>query len=183
MERKEAWDLLCHYLKNENLRRYCLAVEAIMRALARRFQEDQDLWGLAGLLHDIDYELTKDRPEEHSLVGARILEEKGLPTQVVYAVRAHNKIHGLPREDKTSQALFAADPLSGFIVAAALILPEKKLEKVDVPFLLNRYKEKSFARGASREDMASCQELGLSLEDFMAIGLEAMKSIAAQLGL
>ncbi|KYH31528.1 HDIG domain-containing metalloprotein [Neomoorella mulderi] len=183
MTRQEALQLMEKHLKNKNLRKHALAVEAVMRALARHFGEDEEKWGLAGLLHDIDYESTKDDPDRHSLVGAEMLAREGLPEEVVYAVKAHNERHGLPRTDLMSKALYATDPLTGLIVAAALIRPEKKLAIVDVPFLLNRYHEKSFARGASRETIAACSELGLSLEDFMHIGLEAMKEIAGELGL
>ena len=183
MDRDRALGLLEKYLPNANLRKHSLAVEAVMRRLARRFGEDEELWGLAGLLHDIDYESTKGDPARHSLEGARMLEEMGLPPEVVNAVRVHNEYHGLPRQSLLDKALYATDPLTGFIVAGALILPEKKLDAVDVPFLMHRFKEKGFARGASREQMRSCSELGLSLEEFFALGLEAMKDIAADLGL
>ncbi|MGI9952176.1 HDIG domain-containing metalloprotein [Moorellaceae bacterium AZ2] len=183
MQREEAIKLLQKHIKTPNLLKHCLAVEAVMRALARHLGEDEEKWGLAGLLHDIDYEATKDDPERHSLVGGEMLEQEGLDPEIVYAVKAHNEVHGLPREDRLSKALYATDPLTGLIVAAALIRPEKKLAPVDVSFLLNRYQEKSFARGAKREQIAACQELGLSLEDFLHIGLEAMKGIADELGL
>ncbi|MGB9662176.1 MAG: HDIG domain-containing metalloprotein [Moorellaceae bacterium] len=183
MRREEAVKLLEKHVSTPNLLKHCLAVEAVMRALARHLGEDEEKWGLAGLLHDIDYEATKHTPERHSLVGAEMLEREGVDPEIVYAVRAHNEIHGLPRRDRLSQALYATDPLTGLVVAAALIRPEKKLAPVDVAFLLNRYQEKSFARGAKREQMAACQELGLSLEEFLQIGLEAMKEIAVELGL
>ncbi|GLI17740.1 phosphohydrolase [Moorella thermoacetica] len=183
MNREEARQLMERHVKNKNLRKHCLAVEAVMRALARHFGEDEEKWGLAGLLHDIDYESTKEDPDRHSLVGAEMLAREGLPEEIIYAVKAHNERHGLPRPDRLSKALYATDPLTGLIVAAALIRPEKKLAIVDVPFLLNRYHEKSFARGASRETIAACNELGFSLEDFFHIGLKAMQGIAAELGL
>ncbi|MEW5763071.1 MAG: HDIG domain-containing metalloprotein [Bacillota bacterium] len=183
MTREEALGILRQYLRNGNLQKHCLATEAVMRRLARHFGQDEDLWGLAGLLHDIDYESTKGDPARHSLEGARMLEEMGLPEEVVYAVKVHNEYHGLPRHALLDKALYATDPLTGFIVAGALIRPEKKLAAVDVPFLLHRFKEKGFARGASREQMQSCTELGLSLEEFLALGLEAMQAIAADLGL
>lgn len=183
MTREEALEILQRHLQNKNLRKHCLATEAVMRRLARHLNQDEEVWGLAGLLHDIDYEVTRGDPARHSLEGARMLEEMGLPEEVVQAVRVHNDYHGLPRRTLLDRALYAADPLTGFIVAGALIRPEKKLAAVDVPFLLHRFKEKSFARGASREQMQTCTELGLSLEDFMALGLEAMQGIAADLGL
>ena len=154
-----------------------------MCRLARHFGEDEQKWGLAGLLHDIDYDSTKDDPSRHSLEGAVMLEELGLPADVVYAVKVHNEAHGMPRESLLDKALYATDPLTGLIVAGALIRPEKKLAAIDIPFLQKRFHEKAFARGASREQINSCSELGLSLEEFMGLGLEAMQGIAVEMGL
>ena len=154
-----------------------------MRRLAGHFGEDVEKWGLAGLLHDIDYDRTKDSPDTHSIEGAEMLKALGLPEDIVYAVKVHNDRHGLPRLSLLDKALFATDPLTGFIVAGALIRPEKKLAAVDVPFLMKRFNEKAFARGANRETMKTCAELGLSLEEFMELGLEAMQGIAKELKL
>lgn len=154
-----------------------------MRRLARHFGQDEEKWGLAGLLHDIDYDETKDDPVRHSIVGAEILEQMGLPEDVVYAVKVHNEAHGLPRNSLLDKALHATDPVTGLIVAGALIKPEKKLDAIDVPFLINRFNEKSFARGANREQIASCSELGLTLEEFFGLALEAMLAIRDELGL
>ena len=183
MNRAEALDLLKQHITTNNLLKHTFAVEAVMKGLARRFQQDEELWGLAGLLHDIDYEETKDDAARHSLVGGEILEREGLPPAVVYAVKSHNHYHGLERISLMDKALYASDPLTGLIVAGALIRPEKKLAPVDVTFLVNRFHEKSFARGANREQIATCSELGLSLEEFIGIGLEAMKGIHKELGL
>jgi putative nucleotidyltransferase with HDIG domain len=183
MTRKEALNLLHKYLKNNNLFKHSLAVEAVMRDLAEHFGEDPDIWGLAGLLHDIDYDWTKDQPEKHSLEGAELLREKGLPEDVVYAVKVHNEKHGLPRKSLLDKALYATDPVTGLIVAGALIKKEKSLAAIDVPFLLNRFSEKSFARGARRETINSCSELGLSLDEFMDISLRAMQNISDKMGL
>ncbi len=183
LKREEALALLKRNLPNKNLQKHCLAAEAVMRRLARRFQEDEELWGLTGLLHDIDYDQTKDEPDRHSLEGARMLAELGLPPEVVYAVKVHNERHGLPRLSLLDKALYAVDPLTGFIVAGALIRPEKKLAAVDVAFLSNRFKEKAFARGANREQMQTCAELGLFLNEFIGLGLEAMQEKAKELGL
>lgn len=183
MNREEALVLVKEKLANQNLLKHCLAVEVVMRLLAKHFGEDDEKWGLAGLMHDIDYEATKDDPGQHSMVGAQMLEELGLPEDLVYAVKVHNEYHGLERKSLLDKALFACDPLTGLIVAGALIKPEKKLAAIDVEFLLNRFGEKSFARGANREQIKSCSELGLTLEEFMALGLRAMQSIAPQLGL
>lgn len=183
MERTEALALLKDNLTNRNLFNHSLAVEAVMRRLARHFQQDEEKWGLAGLLHDIDYDRTKDDPARHSLEGAEMLAELGLPEDIVYAIKVHNEYHGLPRLSLMDQALYATDPLTGFIVAGALIRPEKKLAAVEVPFLMKRFNEKAFARGANRETMKTCSELGLSLEEFVGLGLEAMKGIAAEMKL
>jgi putative nucleotidyltransferase with HDIG domain len=170
-------------LGNVNLQKHTLAVEAIMRRLAAHFGQDQDVWGLAGLLHDIDYEETKGDPDRHSLVGAAELAAAGLDEQVVDAVRCHNSRHGLARETLMSRALHAADPLSGLIVAGALVSPTKRLAAIDAAFVVNRFGEKSFARGADRDAIRCCSELGLSLEEFIALGVEAMQGIARDLGL
>ncbi len=183
MNRDEAWELLKKNLTNRNLRNHSLAVEAVMRRLAEHFGEDVEKWGLAGLLHDIDYDRTKDDPHRHSLEGAQMLAELGLPEDVVHAVKVHNHMHGEPRVSLMDKALFCVDPLTGFIVAGALIRPEKKLEAVDVPFLKNRFKEKAFARGANRETMSTYTELGLSFDEYLGMGLEAMQGIAEEIGL
>ncbi|WP_268873627.1 HD domain-containing protein [Syntrophomonas wolfei] len=183
MQREEALELLKTHLHNENLFHHSLAVEAIMRGLAESLGEDVEKFALAGLLHDIDYDITVDDLEKHSLLGAQILEENGLPADVVYAVKVHNERHGLKRLSLLDRALYAADPVSGFITAAALVRPDKKLAEVQLKSLKKRFKEKAFARGASREQMASCSELGLELDEFLSIALESCKKIAPQLGL
>ncbi len=183
MKRETAFDLVQKNVKNRNLIKHMLAVEAIMKALAERLGQNKEQWGLAGLLHDIDYDKTADSPEQHSMIGANMLAELGLDPAIVYAVRVHNEVHGLPRNSLMDKALFAADPLSGLIVAAALIHPERKLAAIDVPFLVNRFHEKSFARGANREQIATCSELGLSLEQFIELSLRALQAISKELGL
>ena len=183
MKREEAYAVLEENLHNKNLIKHCLAVEAVMRKLAGYFGEDEEIWGLAGLLHDIDYDKTAREPEQHSVLGAEMLAELGLDEKLIYAVKAHNAIHGLPRVRLIDKALYASDPLTGLIVAAALIHPDKKLSSIDVDFVLNRYGEKSFARGADREAIASCIEMGLELEEFVALSLAAMQEISKELGL
>ncbi|NTW04818.1 MAG: HDIG domain-containing protein [Peptococcaceae bacterium] len=183
MKRPEAEKLLHHHLKNKNLIKHSLAVEAVMRGLAKHLGENRELWGIAGLVHDIDYDWTKDAMAKHSLEGARILKENGFSEDLVYAVKVHNHIHGLPRISLLDKALYAADPVTGLITAGALILKEKKLSSVDVPFLIKRFAEKSFARGANRETILSCTELGLTLEEFLSISLSAMQEISQEIGL
>lgn len=183
MEREEAYKLVKENIKQKNLVKHCLAVEAVMKGLAEHFDEDSEKWALAGLLHDIDYEETADDPDRHSIVGARMLEELGLPEDIVYAVKVHNGAHGLPRKSLMDKALYASDPLTGLIVASALIHPDKKLNSIDTEFVMNRYGEKSFARGADRDVIASCSEMGLELEEFISLALEAMQGISKELGL
>lgn len=183
MNRDEALVLLKENVKNKNHINHSLAVEAIMRGLAQRLGEDEQKYGLAGLLHDIDYDVTFEDPTRHSLLGAQILEEKGFPADITYAVKVHNEIHGLERKSMLDKALYAADPTSGFVTAAAMVRPEKKLEKVELKSLKKRFKEKAFARGCNRDQMQTCTELGLELDEFLAIALAGMKKIAEQIGL
>ncbi len=181
LDREAALALLREYTKNENLVKHGLAVEAAMRAYARRFGEDEEKWGITGLLHDFDYEMF---PEEHPLRGAAILEEKGYPEDVIYAIKAHADHTGLERKSLLDKALFAVDELTGMIVAVALVRPSKKLAEVTVQSVLKKMKDKSFARGVNREDLRrGAEELGIPLEEHIGVVLEAMKAIAPQLGL
>ncbi|HUU55467.1 MAG TPA: HD domain-containing protein [Armatimonadota bacterium] len=182
MDRDTALNLLNSNVKNKNLRKHCLACEAVLAALANRLDEDEHAWRLAGLLHDLDYDQTADSPDVHGLPAAKMLEEQGLDSGIVHAVLAH--ADKAPRESRLDKALWCVDPLTGLIVAAALIRPEKKLAAIDAQFVLNRMKEKSFARGASRDQIRACEvELGLSLEELVATGVKAMQTISGDLGL
>ncbi|RKY39283.1 MAG: phosphohydrolase [Candidatus Omnitrophota bacterium] len=181
MFRKEALKLLEERLKSKNLVKHSLAVEACMRRLAKEFGEDPDLWGLAGLLHDLDYEDTKDDFCRHGFVTAEFLKEKGIDRQIIEAIEAHPG--HIERKTKMAKALYAVDPLTGLIIASCLMHPEKKLKALDTQFVINRFREKSFARGANREQIRSCQELGIALSEFISICLEAMKGISKELGL
>lgn len=183
MNREEALVLLKEHLHSANLITHSLAVAAIMKALAVRLGGDAEEFELSGLLHDIDYDQTEANMEMHALIGGRLLAEKGLPQSIVNAVISHNEIHGVPRDTVMNKALWAADPVSGFITAAALIRPDKNIAEVQLKSLKKRFKESSFARGANREQMASCIELGLELDEFLNISLAAMQGIAAELGL
>lgn len=184
MTRKEALELLKQNLSNQNLIKHCLAVEAVMRGLAVHLQQDEAKWGVVGLLHDIDYEKTKDNPSQHSLIGAQMLEETGLDKDICRAVRVHNEMHGLPLETLMDKALFIVDPLTGLIVAATLVLPSKKIIDLTTESVLNRFSEKSFAKGANREIIKKCEELlDIKLENFIDISLKAMQQISGDLGL
>jgi len=184
MNREEAFKLLDEKIKTKNLVKHCLAVEAVMRELARHYSEDETKWALAGLLHDIDYEETKDDMAEHSKIGADFLRQQGLDEDICQAVLKHNEAHGFELQTKIERALFVADPVTGLIVAAALVLPSKKIADLTVENVLNRFKEKSFARGANRQIIQQCQDLlNLSLEKFVEISLRAMQGISDKLGL
>lgn len=154
-----------------------------MRRLAGHFGEDVEKWGLAGLLHDVDYDETAQDPERHSMIGADLLASLGVEPDIVYAVRVHNEAHGLPRLSLMDKSLHACDPLTGLITSAALILPAKKLAAVDAEFVIKRFGEKAFARGANREQIRRCEELGLELDQFIRFGVEAMQGISDELGL
>jgi len=183
MNREEAFNLIKEKIQNQNLVKHSLAVEACTKALADHFNGDKEKWGIAGLLHDIDYEETKNSPEGHSIVGAEFLEKLGLDKEITEAVKCHNEAHGILPESKLAKALFCVDPLTGLIVAATLVLPSKKLKDLTVENVLNRFKEKLFAKGANREIILKCSEIGLSLEKFVEICLKAMQQISDQIGL
>ncbi|WP_199241687.1 HDIG domain-containing metalloprotein [Desulfosporosinus sp. Sb-LF] len=183
MTREEAYAELTKYVGNKNLLKHMISTEVVLIRLAKHFDQDPDLWGMAGLLHDIDYEDTKEQPHVHSLKGAEILESMGFSEEIVYAVKVHNERHGLPRISLLDKALYATDPMTGLIVAGALIRPDKKLSGVDVPFLRKKFDSKSFAKGADRQQILSCSELGLTLEEFLGYGLEAMQGVSEALEL
>jgi putative nucleotidyltransferase with HDIG domain len=183
MQRDEIVAEVQKRIKTKNLFKHILAVEAVMRRIAREMGEDEDRWGAAGLLHDIDYEETKDDPERHSIISGKIAEEFGFDSEIVDAVKAHNEFHGFPRETLMAKVLYSADPLTGLIVASALISPQKKLSAIDAGFVINRMKEKSFAKGANRDIIRACSDFGMSLDRFVALGVEAMQGIHKELGL
>jgi putative nucleotidyltransferase with HDIG domain len=168
---------------NRNLINHMLATEAIMRALARHLGEDEEEWGLTGLLHDIDVELTEGDMRAHSMLGADIAKELGASEEMAQAIIRHNDAHGIPAETLLDKALFCADPLTGLIVAGVLVRPDRKLEGLTAKSLMKRFGEKRFAAGANREQIAKCGELSLELEEFIELGLEAMKGIAEEIGL
>ncbi|ONN26682.1 phosphohydrolase [Thermosipho affectus] len=180
MNRNEAFELLTEHIKTKNLIKHCIATEALMRKFAKHFNEDEEEWGIAGLLHDLDYEYTKNDPALHGLKTVEILGDS-VSDSIKNAILAH--CGKKRRETLMEKVIYATDPTTGFIVASALIRPEKKLEPVDVKFLLKRFKEKSFAKGANREQMKSCEEFGMELEEFFEKSLEAMKEISKELGL
>jgi putative nucleotidyltransferase with HDIG domain len=184
MTREEALGSIRANVKNNNLVKHMLAAEAIMRALARRLGEDEEEeWGLTGLLHDVDMELTGGDMSEHSKLGADIARELGAGEAVAHAIISHNEAHGIPLETALDKALFCADPLTGLITTAALVRPDKKLAGLEAKSVMKKFKQKGFAAAVSREQVSRCSEIGLELDEFVELGLTAMKEIAADMGL
>ena len=184
MNREEALDSVKDNVENGNLVKHMLATEVIMRALAKRLGGgEEEEWGLTGLLHDIDVELTEGDMSSHSKLGADLAQEMGASEAMAHAILCHNEAHGVSLETELDRALYCADPLTGLITAAALIRPDKKLAGLEAKSVKKRFKEKSFAAGANREQIARCSELGLELDEFIELGLTAMQEIADDLGL
>ena len=186
-KKEEALKLLHSKMQNQNLRRHCYAVAAVMKALARRFAENEDVWEIVGLLHDGDYEETKATPEFHTLKMAEWLKEKkGVDKVITDAILTHNYVHTgqNPPKNKMEWALYCCDELTGLIVAVALVKPDKKLSSVSVESILNKWKSPSFAAGVDRKQIEECEsKLGIDLHDFIQIAISAMQSISADLGL
>jgi putative nucleotidyltransferase with HDIG domain len=183
MDRAEAWCLLTEFTQSESLRKHALAVEACMRAYARKFGADEELWGMVGLIHDFDYEKYPSA-EEHPFKGNEILKERGYPDEVRRAIMSHADYTGVTRETNLEKALFACDELAGFITATALIKPGKSLGEVDAKSVRKRMKDKAFARSVSREDIVSgAAGLGVDLDEHITFCIEAMKNVAGELGL
>ena len=183
MDREEALESIRENVQNANLVKHMLATEAIMQALARRFDEDEEEWGLAGLLHDIDVELTGGDMSTHSRLGADLARDLGASPAIANAILVHNETHGVKPETLMEKSLFCTDPLTGLITAVALVRPDKKLASVETKSVTKRFKESRFAAGASRENIDTCTEIGMTREEFVTLGLEAMKGIADELGL
>ncbi len=187
LDRNKAVELLNQHLKTENLVSHSYAVEAVMRALAKKFDPDnEDLWGITGLLHDLDADLVdyRNNPKLHGPKTVEVLKEENYGNEGMYnSICAHNKDTGTLIKSKMDRALYAADPITGFISAIALVYPDKKLSSVKVKSITKRMKEVRFAAGADREAMASIEEIGMSFGDFAALSLNAMREISDQLGL
>jgi putative nucleotidyltransferase with HDIG domain len=182
MDRSEAWNLLCEYTKNENLRKHALAVEACVRAYARKFGEDEEKWSVVGLIHDFDYEVYPNAPD-HPLKGSEILKEKGVSEEIRRAILGHADYTGVPRDTLLAKVLFACDELAGFITACALVRPDR-IATLEAKSVRKRMKDKAFARSVSREDIIkSAEELGVPLDEHISFCIGAMRRIADQLGL
>jgi len=183
MNREDAFKLLKEYTKNENLIKHALAVEAAMKAYAKKYGEDEDKWAIVGILHDFDYEKYPTQ-EEHPLKGSEILKEKGYPEDIRYAILCHANYLGLEKKTLMDKTLPAVDELTGFIVAVALVRPSKKLDEVAVKSVRKKMKDKAFARQVSREDIINGAELmNTDLNTHIETVLDAMKEISDELGL
>ena len=181
--RDDAWQLVNEYTHNQNLVRHMLAVEAAMRAYARHFGEDEELWATVGLVHDFDYE-QHPTAEEHPTAGAAILRERGWPEEIVDAVLSHGSYTNVPRDTLLKKALFAVDELTGLITAVALVRPSKDIGDVKVKSVRNKWKDKAFAAAVNRQEIEEgAADLGVELWEHVGIVLEAMKGIAEELGL
>lgn len=179
----DAWKLLTEFTQSESLRKHALSVAACMRAYARKLNGDEDKWTIVGLIHDFDYEKYPSA-EEHPYKGNEILKERGYPDDVRRAIMSHANYSGVTRDSQMEKALFACDELAGFITATALIKPNKSLAEVDAKSIRKRMKDKAFARSVSRDDIINgAADLGVDLDEHITFCIEAMKSIAAELGL
>lgn len=181
--RKDTWQLLTHYTTNPSLIKHALAVEAAMRSYARRFGEDEELWGITGLIHDFDYE-QHPTLDEHPAVGVSILKELYWPEDIVYAVKSHGVNQDAPRKHAMDKALYAVDELSGLVIACAMVRPDKSLDMLEVSSVRKKWKDKAFARGVNREDIEmGARELGVELSEHIAQVIAALRPIARELGL
>jgi putative nucleotidyltransferase with HDIG domain len=186
--RDDAWKLLCEYTQSESLKKHALAVEACVRAYARKLGADQDLWGMTALLHDFDYERWPNDAhhptEEHPFAGSKILRERGYPEEMIHAILGHADYCHVPRESPLDKTLFACDELSGFLTACALVKPTKSIHDVEASSVKKKLKDKAFARGVSREDVyKGAEELCVPLEEHIAFCIAALRSVAPELGL
>jgi putative nucleotidyltransferase with HDIG domain len=183
MDREQAWGLLTEFTLSESLRKHAIAVEACMRAYARKLGEDENRWGVVGLIHDFDYE-KYPTAEEHPFKGNEILKERGWPEDIRRAVMSHADYSGVKRESPLEKTLYACDELAGFITAIALVKPGKSLAEVDAKSVRKKMKDKAFARSVSREDIVNgAQDLGVDLDEHITFCIDALKPIASELGL
>jgi len=181
--RDEAWTLVCEHVKNSALRRHMLALETAMRAYARKLGEDEDRWGIVGLLHDFDWEIHPNQ-EQHPELGCRMLEELGYPADIVRAIRGHATYLGVPRDSQMARALFACDELCGFLTAVAYVRPSKSIRDVPVQSVRKKLKNKSFAANVNREEVyQAAEEFGAPLDDHIAFLIAALGENANELGL
>lgn len=183
ISREESREMVENKIDNDNLQKHMYAVSAIMEKLAEALGKDKKLWKRTGLLHDIDYEETKDNPEEHATRSAEMLEEE-LPKEALRTIKSHNHQHtGIEPRTDFDHALIAADAISGLIVATALVMPNSKIEEVRVESVLKKFDDSSFAKNIDRDRIMHCEEIGLGKEEFIEISLDALNEISDKLGL
>jgi putative nucleotidyltransferase with HDIG domain len=183
MDRSTALNIVREYVKNENLVRHMLAVEAAMRFYAEKFGEDQETWAITGLLHDFDWEIHPSL-EQHPLAGAEILRQRGVPEEIVRAVLSHADHTGIPRQTRMEKALYACDEITGLITAVALVRPSRSLSDLEASSVKKKWKDRAFAAGANREEIAkAAQEFGIELWEHVGNVILAMRTIAPELGL
>lgn len=183
MTRDQAWDIVCEFVKSENLRRHVLGVEACMTAYADTFGQERELWAVTALLHDFDWEIHPTAPD-HPMKGETILAERGVPEDIRRAILSHANYSGVPRVSKLEQTLFACDELAGFLAACSYVKPGRSIYEVDTASVKRKLKDKAFARNVSRDDIVNgAQELGVPIDQHIAFCIEAMKTHAAELGL
>jgi predicted hydrolase (HD superfamily) len=184
--RDEAWELLCEYTKGESLRKHALAVEAAMRACAKRYgspESDVDEWGLVGLLHDFDYEMFPSA-DQHPFTGANILCGRGYSDRIIRAIMGHATYTGVPRDTDMARALFATDELCGFLVACALVRPSRSLDDMEVKSVKKKLKDKAFARSVNRDDIyLGVEELGVTLDEHIQFVMDSLKPVQKDIGL
>jgi uncharacterized protein len=184
ISREQALEHLQKYIKNEKLLQHCYSSEAVMIALAKKFGEDEIKWGLAGLLHDIDVEVTNADPKTHGLVAVNILNEIGLDDEIVDAIKMHNEEStGMGRTTLFQHALAAGETITGLITATALVYPDRKIASVKAKSIVKRMKEKAFAASVNRDTIMECEKIGIPINDFAELCLDAMKAIGDKIGL
>lgn len=184
MDRERAIELLEKYIKNERMRNHCYASEAVLRALAQKLGRDADQWGIAGLLHDIDVEITDADPKRHALEAVPILESEGMDPESVEAIKLHNEeAAGIPRTKELHHALAAGETITGLIVATTLVYPDKKLASVKPNSVVKRMKQKAFAASVNRDTIRECEKIGIPLHEFAELAIHAMQGISTRLGL
>jgi putative nucleotidyltransferase with HDIG domain len=184
MERDKAIELLDTYIQNERMKNHCYASEAVLRALAEKLGHDANQWGIAGLLHDIDVEITDADPKRHGLEGLTILEEAGMDHESLEAIKLHNEeATGIPRSKDFHHALAAGETITGLIVATTLVYPDKKLASVKPKSVVKRMKAKAFAASVNRDTIRECEKIGIPLPEFAELAIEAMKGVSERLGL
>lgn len=184
MNRSEAESLLKRYVRNDKMLYHCYASEAVMRALAKHLDRDEEKWGIAGLLHDIDTEITNADPKKHALVAEELLRDEGIEEDILDAIKMHNEeATGLERTTEFQHALAAGETITGLIYATALVYPDRKIKDVKVKSVTKRMKQSAFAASVNRDNIKECEKIGIPLNEFVEIALNAMKEISEKIGL